>query len=375
MELKIEHLVKSFGGAPVVDDVSVTVEAGCPLVLLGPSGSGKTTLLRMICGVEAPTAGRIWLNGEDLTDVPPNRRDVAVVFQQSALLPQRTVAENLAYPLLVKKGWLAPLRRWRSIPKELQNIVEERSEKLGIRHLLERAPATLSGGELQRVALGRALIRGARTLLLDEPLSNIDVQLRHEFRMDVLHLVDEMRNAEGKVAPIVIWVTHDREDAFMLADSLGILVEGKLLQIGKADEVYAKPATRQIAQLTGWPPLSFLRAVVRRSAGQCQIDFAGSGTIHLAGDALPLGVEGDVTVGAPPKAIVLTKAGPLRARVFRRRIVGEEVHVLLDTPVGSLSAIVRADDHHLGTEYVTVGFKTDLLHFFESDDKGGRALQ
>lgn len=374
MELKIEHLVKSFGGTPVVDGVSVTVEAGCPLVLLGPSGSGKTTLLRMICGVEIPTAGRIWLNGEDLTNIPPDRRDVAVVFQQPALLPQRTVAENLAYPLLVKKGWLAPLRHWRSVPKELQNVVEERSEKLGIRHLLERAPATLSGGELQRVALGRALIRGASTLLLDEPLSNIDVQLRHEFRREFLQLVNEMRDAE-EAAPIVIWVTHDREDAFMLADSLGILVAGRLLQVGKADEVYANPATRQIAQLTGWPALSFLRATLRRSDEGYQVDFAGCGAVSLAGNALPHGAEGDVTIGVPPRAVMFAETGSLRARVLRRRIVSGEVHVLLDTPAGSLSAIVPADDPHVGARNVTLDLTTDLLLLFESDQKGGRVLR
>lgn len=375
MELRIEHLTKHFDAATVVDDVSVVVQPGRPFVLLGPSGSGKTTFLRMVCGVETPTSGRIWLNGEDLTTLPPDRRDVAVVFQQPALLPHRTVAENLAYPLLVKGGWFAPLRRWQTVSKDVKDVVVERSEKLGIRHLLERSPATLSGGELQRVALGRALIRGASILLLDEPLSNIDVQLRDAFRMDILHLVNEMSESARK-APILIWVTHDREDAFMLADSLGILVAGKLLQVGNADEVYSNPATRQIAQLTGWPPLSFLHAVVKRFGDGYQIDFAGHGTAHvLTGTGLPHGAEGNVTIGVPPRAVGFAKGGSLRARVLRRRIVGEEMHLLLDTPVGSLSAITHANDQHVGADEVMVDFKDDLLRFFEADERGGRALR
>lgn len=240
--IEIQELVKQFDdGTTAVDRVSLTIEHGQLLVLVGPSGCGKSTLLRMIAGLESPSSGRILIDQRDVTDWPPGRRDMAMVFQNYALYPHMTVRENLAFGL-----------RMRKTPRpDIQRRVQAVSDQLDLADLLERRPGQLSGGQRQRVALGRAIVREPLAFLLDEPLSNLDARLRGHTRM-------ELADLHQRLQATMIHVTHDQTEAMTLGQQIAVMDKGKILQSGPPLELYQQPANRFVAGFLGNPPMNLV---------------------------------------------------------------------------------------------------------------------
>ncbi|HEX6947451.1 MAG TPA: ABC transporter ATP-binding protein [Acidimicrobiia bacterium] len=240
--LEVRGLRKEFGDVVAVDGVDIKSEEGEFLVLLGPSGCGKTTLLRMIAGLEHPTDGQILLGGEDVTDLPPRARRIAMVFQSYALYPHMTVARNIAFPL--KAQGVEPEKR--------DEKVKWAAELFGIEHLLNRRPRQLSGGERQRVALARAIVREPSVFLLDEPLSNLDAKLRAAARDDLLGF-------QRQIGITTVYVTHDQVEAMGMGDRIAVMEKGRVRQIGTPEEVYHHPADTFVAQFIGSPPMNLFQ--------------------------------------------------------------------------------------------------------------------
>lgn len=240
MYLTLDHLTKAFpsrgGAGPVtaVDDISLNIEKGEFVTLLGPSGCGKTTTLRLIAGFEFPTSGRITLDGQRLDPVPPNRRDMAMVFQSYAIFPHLNVYENIVYGLKIKK----------LSASEMQHRAEEVMKLTQLTGLSDRAPNQLSGGQQQRVALARALVVEPKVLLFDEPLSNLDAKLREEMRF-------EIRDLQKRLGITAIYVTHAQEEALVMSDKIAIINKGKLVQLGTPEEIYEHPSNRFVADFIG----------------------------------------------------------------------------------------------------------------------------
>jgi multiple sugar transport system ATP-binding protein len=255
--ISLQGIGKRFGAVRAVEDMHLDIADGEFFVLLGPSGAGKTTTLRLIAGLEAPDTGRLRMNGADLTASAPAQRDCAFVFQQYSLYPHLTVYDNIAFPLR------APLRR---MPEaEIRRRVERVAALLHIEARLQRKSTALSGGEMQRVAIGRALVREPRVYLMDEPLSSLDAALREELRVELKRL----QRASGAT---VVYVTHDQVEATTLADRIAILERGRLQQLGTPLEIYDRPRTLEVAQRLGSPAVNVLPAAW----------FAGSADPHAA---------------------------------------------------------------------------------------------
>ncbi len=238
-KIEFRNVSKSYGEVQPLSDVSFAIEPSEFFVLVGPSGSGKSTLLRMIAGLEDITKGELYFDAEKMNDVGPRNRDIGMVFQNYALYPHLTVGENLAFPLRIKK--------------EHDNVVKKRvdeiAEMLGLQELLSRKPKQLSGGQRQRVAVGRAIIRKPRVFLFDEPLSNLDAQLR-------VHMRTELRLLQRQLGITTVYVTHDQVEAMTMADRMAVLNNGKLQQVGTPADVYNNPATKFVATFTGSPSMN-----------------------------------------------------------------------------------------------------------------------
>jgi multiple sugar transport system ATP-binding protein len=245
VEVVFDHVTKIFGegkeSVVAVDDVSFTVKDREFIVLLGPSGSGKSTLLRLVAGLEIPTKGDIIIGDKIVTELPPRERDVAMVFQSYALYPFMSVFDNIAFPLKLRK-----------VPKnEIRTRVEQVAETLNIKHLLNRMPGQLSGGEMQRVALARCIIRNPQVFLFDEPLSNLDAKLRVTTR-------GFLKRLQKDLGITSIYVTHDQEEAMSIADRIVVLDKGKVQQIGSPEEVYNNPQNTFVAGFLGSPPMNLI---------------------------------------------------------------------------------------------------------------------
>jgi multiple sugar transport system ATP-binding protein len=241
MTVELEAISKSFGAVTVLHELSLTVAPAEFLVLLGPSGCGKTTALRMTAGLESVTSGRILINGEDVTEVAPKNRDLAMVFQSYALYPHMTVAQNIGYPLVIRK-----------LPRaEIERQVRETAAQVQLDALLERYPRQLSGGQRQRVALARAIVRRPAAFLMDEPLSNLDAKLRGHMRAELKHMQHEL-------AITTIYVTHDQIEAMTLAHRVAVLNKGRTQQIDTPQRIYDDPANIFVAGFVGSPPMNFI---------------------------------------------------------------------------------------------------------------------
>jgi len=243
--ISLSGVHKRFGAVTAIDDLTLDIADGEFFVLLGPSGAGKTTTLRLIAGIERPDVGRVLMNGADITDMPPAQRDCAFVFQQYSLYPHLTVFDNIAFPLR------APMRR---LPEaEIKRRVERVAQTLHIEAKLQRKSTALSGGEMQRVAIGRALVREPRIFLMDEPLSSLDAQLREELRV-------ELKRIQRQSGATVLYVTHDQVEATTLADRIAILENGRIQQVGTPLSVYEDPQSLHVAQRLGTPAINVLPA-------------------------------------------------------------------------------------------------------------------
>jgi len=244
-EVSLQSISKSFGDNPAVSDLTLTIRDGEFVVLLGPTGAGKTTTLRLIAGLERPDRGRVTIGGQDMASLAPASRDVAFVFQQYSLYPHLTVYENLAFPLR------SPARRLSA--DEIDRRVREVAKMVRIDHKLENRSTRLSGGEMQRVAIGRALVRKPAIYLMDEPLSSLDAKLRGELRL-------ELKRIQRDLGSTMLYVTHDQIEAMTMADRIGILDSGKLVQVGTPREIYSNPANLHVAARLGQPHINLLPA-------------------------------------------------------------------------------------------------------------------
>jgi multiple sugar transport system ATP-binding protein len=288
-EIRVEHVVKSFGTVAVLHDVSLTVEDGHFVALLGPSGCGKTTLLRIIAGLERQTGGRVLIGGRDISALPPRARGLAMVFQNYAVFPHMTVRENVGFGLAMLR---APAER-------MAHQVERAATLMHIEPLFDRYPAQLSGGQRQRVAVARALAVEPAVLLMDEPLSNLDALLRLEMRA-------ELKSVLTEAGTTTIYVTHDQTEAMGLADRIAVMHEGRIVQEAAPPEVYRRPGNMFVGGFVGSPPMNFLRLPVR------------DGAVHLGPLRLrpPADVDGTVVLGVRPEDLTLAEDGiSFRVRV------------------------------------------------------------
>jgi multiple sugar transport system ATP-binding protein len=318
MTLRVENITKRFGAKDALRGVTLEALDGEFVVLLGPSGCGKSTLLRIIAGLEEPDAGTVLLGGRDITHAEPRHRDVAMVFQGYALYPHMTVAQNIGYPLRVRKRSSA----------EISAEVERVGARLGLARLLQNLPKQLSGGERQRVALARAIIRHPQAFLMDEPLSNLDSRLRIDMRAELKHLQHEL-------AVVTIYVTHDQVEAMTLASRIAILKDGLLQQFDTPSEVYRHPANMFVAGFVGSPSMNLLPGVVESGVflGACQVP--------------AIGERRKITLGIRPEDIEFSNTeqpGYTPARVWVTEDLGNETlirlavadtHITLRAPSGT----------------------------------------
>jgi multiple sugar transport system ATP-binding protein len=325
--VRLDRIEKVFkDGQTALGGVDLEAADGEMIVLVGPSGCGKSTLLRIVAGLETPTRGRVFIGDRDVTDLPPQERGVAMVFQNYALYPHMTVRENLAFGLRMRGA----------DRRTLEERVKSVSLSLGIEDLLDRRPAQLSGGQRQRVALGRAMARQAGVFLLDEPLSNLDAALRLQARTELARL-------RRRIEATLIYVTHDQEEAMTLADRIVILRQGRVQQIGRPLQIYERPATAFVGGFVGSPSMNFVRGHLR--AGGTRFESPGI-SLDLAGASLPTSSESEALLGIRPEDIALASPGPgaVTAKVDVIEPLGREVllHAEVERPASISPDLPRA---------------------------------
>jgi multiple sugar transport system ATP-binding protein len=320
--LKLTNLRRHFGPVKAVDDISLEVADGQFVALLGPSGCGKTTTLRMIAGLELPDGGAIEIGDRNVTHLPPRDRDVAMVFQDYALYPHMTVAQNVGYPLKVRGTGKV----------EMADRVQKVADELQIAHLLERRPAQLSGGQQQRVALARAVVHKAQLTLFDEPLSNLDTKLRLEARAFLKYL-------QREVGITSVYVTHDQAEAMALADVIVVMNEGRIMQLGSPKSIYQTPMNVFVAGFIGSPPMNLIDCMVDAEART--LLFANGTTLEWH-EPLPRGASGKITLGIRPENLTVVPQGTpgsIPAAMYVTQMLGGES--LIMTRLGSELISVR----------------------------------
>lgn len=339
----LDGVSKTFGGNLIVNDINLEIEDGSFTVLLGPSGCGKTTTLNMICGLESLSAGRILFNDQEVQDLEPHKRDVAMVFQSYALYPNRTVRENIQFALKLRK-----------MPRdEIVARTDEAADMLGISGLLDRRPRQLSGGQQQRVALARSIVRRPNVFLLDEPLSNLDAKLRAEMRIG-------LRELQHKLGGTFVYVTHDQGEAMSMADQVVVMNDGVIQQDAPPLSVYRQPANQFVAGFVGTPSMNFVTGAVesgefRRGAWRLPVDGGTS--------------QSEVTLGVRPEDLVPVPddRGTWTVRLVER--LGVEAHVLIgeDGQEGHLVSRTEADIPLSAGQQVSLQVREGKTFLFDPD--------
>jgi multiple sugar transport system ATP-binding protein len=353
--VKFEGVSKHFGTVRAVDDVSFDIADGEFVCLLGPSGCGKTTTLRLIAGLEKPTAGTIRIGDRDVTHLPAKDRDIGMVFQDYALYPHMSIAENIGYPLKVRN---VP-------PSDRAARVAEVAEHLQIGNLLARRPGQISGGQQQRTSVARAVVHQPRVFLFDEPLSNLDAKLRLEARSFLKHL-------QREVGVTAVYVTHDQAEAMAIADRIAVMHEGVIVQFGPPLEVYRRPATTFVANFLGSPPMNLLTFGLRvgphphLASEAVELPLAAATAAALA-RTLPDGAE--LTVGIRPEHLRLqAQPGPgtVSGEPYAIETLGPESLVTLRVGGTLLTVRVFSDDPPAVDGVAHVAFDEAHLHFFRT---------
>jgi multiple sugar transport system ATP-binding protein len=312
-DVKLENLSKNFGDVKAVDNLSLRIMDKEFLTLLGPSGSGKTTAMRLIAGLETPSAGSIYIGDRLVNDLPPKDRDVAMVFQSYALYPHMSVYDNLAFPLKMRKY----------SKTDIEEKVKHTAELLRINELLRRKPKQLSGGEQQRVALGRALVREPKVFLMDEPLSNLDAKLR-------LYMRAELKTLQKRLGITTIYVTHDQVEAMTMADRIALMDRGVLLQTGSPDDIYEHPANMFVGGFIGSPPMNFMNCSLSHKEDRVFVDttFCHVDITDLS-EKLKENIGSDLIAGIRPEAISVytekTRPDGFKGEVYVVEPLGSEL--------------------------------------------------
>ena len=363
-EVLIQKMSKYFGAVTAVEDLTIEVQDGEFLVLLGPSGCGKTTTLEIVAGLQKQSAGHIYIGGRQVDKVPPKDRDVAMVFQSYALYPHMTVFDNMAFPLKLR-------RRPRD---EIVQTVEEAAQMLGLSELLGRKPKELSGGQMQRAALGRAIVRQPEVFLMDEPLSNLDAKLRVQTR-------GELKRLQRELGTTTLYVTHDQVEAMTMGDRVAVLHVGRLQQLASPEEIYAQPANTFVAGFIGSPPMNFLPCHYQEEDGRPLLDlgeFSFELPAELAGRLREKPVPDQLILGLRPKHVLVHReslAGAVAAEVQLLQPLGSEVIATLR--VGEKTFTAEAFSGWLVDEgfrvaaggKVWVTFEQGKVHLFDAQSE------
>ena len=347
------------GPVRAVSELDLVVEERDFLVLLGPSGCGKTTTLRMIAGLEEPTSGTISIDGQEVNHVPPQKRDIAMVFQHHALYPHMTARENLAFGLKVRRTPRA----------EIESRVREAAEMLELKDCLERRPAELSGGQRQRVALGRAMVRRPKIFLFDEPLSHLDAQLRGQMRKEITRL-------HSRLGATIIYVTHDQAEALTLGSRVAVMSGGRLQQVARPLELYQQPASLFVAGFVGSPPMNFFRGIISENGGGIYFEEKTAANSSRTGFKLPLSgaaagqikgrVGSEVQMGLRPEHILVTEGNELlTAEVRDRENLGPDSHLYLASAGHEFVARIAGPCSTPGGAVVRVRFEIAQACFFD----------
>ena len=353
-QIVIKNLRKEFGAFTAVQSSSFTIEDGEFFMLLGPSGCGKTTTLRMIAGLELPTSGEIYINGEEVSQKPASKRDIAFVFQMFALYPHMNVRKNISYPL-ISQGMAKP---------QVKAKVEEVAKILGIEALLDRPVGGLSGGDRQRVALGRAIVRDPAWFLMDEPLGALDAEFRE-------HMAEELRALHDRMGATTIYVTHDQLEAMQMGDKIVVMNHGVVEQFGTPQEIYDHPATLFVADFIGSPAMNFLRFEGGFRPGDRSVTLSG---VEIAVPELHEEVAGRALVlGARPEHVTLTDAGKYRGRIEAAEYLGTTQIVTLATANGTVKARIPSGQVARVGEVVGLDLTPSRLALFDAGT--GRAFR
>ncbi|MHA1548454.1 MAG: ABC transporter ATP-binding protein [Alphaproteobacteria bacterium] len=347
--VRFENVEKSFGSVKVLVDFDLKVEPGEFVVLLGASGSGKTTALRILSGLEEQSAGQVYIDDQNVSEILPKYRDISMVFQSYALYPHKTVAENIAFPLKVR----------RVDKSEMDAATRDAAKQVQIEDLLDRYPRQLSGGQRQRVALARAIIRQPSVFLMDEPLSNLDAKLRGYMRAQLKHMQKSM-------GITTIYVTHDQIEAMTLAHRVAILEKGVLQQLAPPAEIYNDPANLFVAQFIGSPPMNVIRGNLDGNhlvTNGVRVDTAVAGQIAQA----VMGVRPEDCAIAPPSE------GTISGKIYTNELIGD--HALVTVDWGGDQISVKAPKDFTGEMGDDVGVVIPRDHLFVFDETNGRRVR
>jgi multiple sugar transport system ATP-binding protein len=353
--VKLENISKRFGSLQALKNVSLEVHDQEFLVLLGPTGAGKTTTLRCAAGLEKPNLGTVYMDGEDVSDVSPSERDVTFVFQNYALYPRKTVYKNIAFPLEARKY----------TQEEMDQAVDEVTELLHINHLQDRFPAQLSGGEQQRVALARSLVRQPRVYLMDEPLTNLDFKLRTEMR-------SEMKRIQQDLEATFFYVTNDQIEGHTMGDRIAVLNEGELQQVGPPQEVYEKPDNMFVASFIGSTRMNFLHCAYSQEE-QTLVGKSGDWRVPFAnGQADAILAHGNLdrlVFGVRPEDISIDANGQWKGEVYNAEPLGDRI--IYEIKVGKEEIKIKTSPTTRIDRGENVGLAINLgrTHLFDQDSR------
>jgi ABC-type sugar transport system ATPase subunit len=358
VKVKLEGITKYFGKVKAVDDVNLEIENEEFTVLLGPSGCGKTTTLRIIAGLETPTKGNVYFDGKLMNDVPPDKRNVAMVFQTGALYPHMKIFDNIAFCL-----------RNRKMPREeVRKRVIMAMEMLEIQDLHDRFPHQLSGGQQQRVAIARAIVREPTIFLMDEPFANLDAKLRETCRSEIKKLHERIRGT-------FIFVTHDQIEAMTLAQKVAVMKDGRIQQVGSPEEIYNEPANDFVATFVGSPPMNIIEGALKADGEELEFiceDFRW--TIQPGHDKKLKASEVDrreVKLGVRPTDVIIDKKGKIEAEIYMTELLGKEKKVTLKTRNNFIVSLTSKEFDVKTGQKVKFSFTQNLYVF---DKKSGIRL-
>jgi multiple sugar transport system ATP-binding protein len=353
-EIVIRNVRKTFGDFVAVQGSSFTIQDGEFFMLLGPSGCGKTTTLRMIAGLELPTSGEILIDGEDVTRKPARARDIAMVFQMFALYPHLNVRRNIAYPLVSQGMGRA----------EVRARVAEVARLLRIEDILDQPVGGLSGGDRQRVALGRAIVRRPKAFMMDEPLGALDAEFREI-------MAEELRALHDRIGATTVYVTHDQLEAMQMGDKIVVMNHGVVEQFGTPQEIYDRPATLFVADFIGSPPMNFLRFEGALAPGARSVSLGGAA---VAVPEAHEGAGGTLVLGARPEHVAIGAEGPVEGRVVATEYLGTTQIVTVETAFGTVRARRPSSEAQARPgEGVRLSFDAARLTLFDAGT--GRALR